>query len=43
MRFARALLLFTATCGLVACAPKKAADDPAAKLGPPITRWTTGG
>jgi len=43
MRFARALLLFTATCGLVACAPKKAADDPAAKLGPPITRWTYDG
>ncbi len=43
MRFARALLLFTAACGLVACAPKKAADDPAAKLGPPITRWTYDG
>jgi carbonic anhydrase len=43
MRFARALLLFTAACGLAACAPKKAADAPAAKLGPPIARWSYDG
>lgn len=43
MRLTRAILLFTSLCGLAACAPKKAADDPAAKLGPPITRWTYDG
>jgi carbonic anhydrase len=43
MRFARALLLFTALCGIASCAPKKAAENPAAKLGPPITRWTYDG
>jgi carbonic anhydrase len=43
MRFARALLLFTALCGLAACSPKKAADDPTSKLGPAITRWSYDG
>lgn len=43
MRFARALLLMTAVCGVAACAPKKEASAPAANLGPPITRWTYDG
>jgi len=43
MRLTRALLLFTALCGVAACAPKKAADTATAKLGPPITRWSYDG
>ncbi len=43
MRFARPFLLFTALCGVAACAPKKTEENPAAKLGPPITRWTYDG